>query len=269
MAFLAGGHTPGRGKYGAHVEKALGYVLSKSKPNGFLVEESSVSHGPMYDHGFATLFLAETYGMSPRKEVRDRLEAAVRLVVDSQNKEGGWRYHPGTRDADLSVTVCQMMALRAARNAGIVVPKETVDRCTTYVRSSQNPDGGFRYQLVRNAESAFPRSAAGCVALYNAGIFEGREIDRSLAYLLRHVPDRDEFRYESHYYYGHYYAVQAMWHAGGDRWRRWYPAIRDELIARQAPNGGWTDGTICNEYAAAMACLVLQMPNNDLPIFQR
>ena len=60
-----------------------------------------------------------------------------------------------------------------------------------------------------------------------------------------------------------------MWHAGGQHWKRWYPAIRDELIHRQQPNGGWTDTTINTEYGTAMACLILQMPNNYLPIFQR
>ena len=41
----------------------------------------------------------------------------------------------------------------------------------------------------------------------------------------------------SHYYYGHYYAVQAMWLRGGDDWAEWYPAIRDELLKRQSRSG--------------------------------
>ena len=71
----------------------------------------------MYDHGFATLFLAEVYGMTRTPKLRNSLERAVRLIINAQNKEGGWRYEPDSKDADLSVTVCQVMALRAARNA--------------------------------------------------------------------------------------------------------------------------------------------------------
>ena len=71
-----------------------------------------------------------------------------------------------------------------------------------------------------------------------------------------------------HYFYGHYYAVQAMWTAGGDYWTSWYPAIRDELIAAQQNDGSWDDG-ICPHYATAMACIILQVPNNYLPILQR
>ena len=269
MAFLSAGHTPGRGKYGRHVQKAIDYVVSRTKPNGFIIEESSKSHGPMYGHGFSVLFLAESYGMSPRKQLREALERAVKLIINSQNKEGGWRYFPESTDADISVTVCQVMALRAARNAGLYVPKSTIDRAVEYIKRSQNPDGGFQYQLVRRGESLFPRSAAAIVALYSAGIYEGREIERGLAYLMRHLPRGHDFRFETHYFYGHYYAVQVMWHAGGRYWMRWYPAIRDELLTRQQTNGGWTDTAICSEYGTAMACLILQMPNNYLPIFQR
>jgi hypothetical protein len=59
-----------------------------------------------------------------------------------------------------------------------------------------------------------------------------------------------------------------MWHAGGEHWRRWYPAIRDELLLRQRDDGAWMD-SICQEYGTAMATIILQMPNNYLPIFQR
>lgn len=271
MAFLSAGHTPGRGQYGDEVQKAIDFVLSRCEPAGFIVDEASKSHGPMYGHGFATMFLAEVYGMTPREDVREKLDRAVRLIVATQNNEGGWRYTPErVRAADISVTVSQMMALRAARNAGIFVPKETVDNCVAYVRRCQNPDGGFRYMLVGRPDSDFPRSAAALVALYSAGVYEDAALTRGLDYVMRFVPG-ELFRHDMHYFYGHYYAVQAAWHAGGSHWTRWYPAVRDEMIRRQLPNGAWPDIgiTICPEYSTAMALLILQMPNNCLPIFQR
>ena len=104
--------------------------------------------------------------------IEDTLEAAVKLIIATQNEDGGWRYKPEPVEADISVTICQIMALRAARNAGIVVPNETVDRCIDYVKRSQNPDGGFMY-MVQGGPSAFPRSAAGVVALYSAAFTPG------------------------------------------------------------------------------------------------
>ncbi len=222
----------------------------------------------MYGHGFATLFLAEVYGMARHPQLRDRLARAVKLIVNSQNSEGGWRYEPRRNEADLSVTVCQVMALRAARNAGFYVPNSTIDRAVAYVKQCQNPDGGFIYMLTEGGDSSFPRSAAAIVALYSAGIYEGDEIERGLDYLMKFPPRDNTYGQQSYYLYGHYYAVQAMWHAGGKYWNTWYPAVRDVLVQQQQSNGSWFDA-ISAEYGTAMACLVLQMPASYLPIFQR
>jgi squalene cyclase len=267
MAFMSAGSTPNRGPYGRQTERCVDFILKHTEESGFINVDGAATHGPMYGHGFATLFLAEAYGMTMRPDIRPKLLKATNLIVQTQNSEGGWRYQPVRRDADISVTICQVMALRAARNAGLHVPRETIDRCIDYVKRSQNPDGGFMYML-QGGDSAFPRSAAGVVALYSAGIYEGPEISKGLEYLMRFVPRGDAFSRETHYFYGHYYAVQAMWHAGGRHWSQWYPSIRDELIARQHPDGSWMD-SICMEYGTAMACIILQMPNNYLPIFQR
>jgi hypothetical protein len=268
LAFMSAGSTPGRGPHGVHIDKALQFVLDNTGPSGFINVPAAATHGPMYGHGFGTLFLAEAYGMTQRPEIREKLDKAVRLIIDTQNNEGGWRYQPVRRDADLSVTVCQINALRAARNAGLFVPKETVESCIRYVKLAQNPDGGFRYMLQGGA-SAFPRSAAGLVALYSAGEYDSQEIDAGIAYLKQYMPDIKFSQRYSHYFYGHYYAIQAMWIRGGEDWSRWYPAIRDELLDKQVPEGYWTDNSAGSEYGTAMALIILQIPNGYLPIFQR
>ena len=269
LAFMSSGSSPGRGPYGAHIDKALLFVMENTSPSGFIAVAAASTHGPMYSHGFGTLFLAEAYGMTHRPEIREKLQKAVRIIVDSQNNEGGWRYQPVKRDADLSVTICQINALRAARNAGIFVNKETVDNCIDYVKKSQNADGGFRYMLPGGA-SAFPRSAAGVVALYSAAVYDAKEVDAGLNYLKQFMPEIKLGNRYNHYFYGHYYAAQAMWIRGGDEWSAWYPAIRDELVRRQSTaSGGYWGDSICNEYGTAMALIILQVPNNYLPIFQR
>jgi hypothetical protein len=267
MAMIAGGSTPGRGPYGKSLNRCVDYLLAQCQPSGFIVGPET-THGPMYGHGFATMFLGECYGMSPRAELREKLAKAVKLIVGCQNKDGGWRYQPVRADADISVTVCEIMALRAARNAGLFVPNETIERAIDYVRRSQNADGGFMY-MIQGGESAFPRSAAAVAALYSAGVYKDPKIDKGLDYLMQFIPGEGVARRDNGYYfYGHYYAVQAMWQAGGDRWRRWYPAVRDELVSKQREDGSWLapEG---NECGTAMALIVLQMPNNCLPIFQR
>ena len=273
LALLADGHIPGRGGYGQVVEKGLEFVLANVNETGMIAAENT-SHGPMYGHGFATLFLGEIYGMLPgggessqSARVHDALIKACRLIVQTQNKDGGWRYNPVPYDADISVTICQIMALRSARNAGIEVPKETIDLAVEYVTRCQNPDGGFKYQLV-GGSSNWPRTAAGVASLYYAGIYEDQKIDNGLLYLEEYAfPGR--ISGGSHYFYGHYYAVQAMYLAGGERWAKWWPAIREELLARQNEDGSWDDRHAGEAYGTSMALIILQMPKRYLPIFQK
>jgi hypothetical protein len=267
LAFLSNGSVPQRGKYGKQTALCLDFILSHTGRSGF-ISGGGVSHGPMYGHGFATLFLAEVYGVSRRPDVREKLSRAINLIVRTQNDQGGWRYQPIKYDADLSVTICQIMALRAARNNGIKVPKATVDRAISYVKKSQNPDGGFSYTLGSRG-SAFPRSAAGVCSLFNCGIYTGPEVEKGLAYLLKCKPGKGGRRgFSGHYFYGNYYAAQAMFIAGGRYWTEWWPAISADLLAKQGNDGAWS-GTAGKEYGTAMACIILQVPSRYLPILQR
>ncbi|MBP86109.1 MAG: prenyltransferase [Planctomycetaceae bacterium] len=268
MAFLSSGYLPGRGKYGDNLDRCIGYVLANCQESGFIHAGQMQTRGPMYEHGFATLFLAEVYGNTSEQQLREKLVKAVQLIVNTQNDQGGWRYKAQRGEDDLSVTVCQVMALRAAHNAGVYVPADTIERAVAYVKRCQNEDGGFRYVVATVGESAFPRSAAAVVALYSAGIYEGQELADGLNYLMQFPPGANNRGERSYYFYGHYYAVQAMWHAGGRNWDAWYPAIRDTLLAQQRRDGAWVDA-ISSDYGTAMACLILQMPESYLPIFER
>jgi len=273
LAFMGDGSLPGRGPYGHIVHRGLEHVLESSTESGLIA--SPGTSGPMYGHGFATLFLGEVYGMTAgggdtvlSQRVHEALVKAVRLIERSQNADGGWRYNPVPFDADISVTICQVMALRSARNAGIEVSKETIDRAVEYVRLCQMPDGGFRYQLDAGT-SAWPRSAAGVASLYYAGIYEDQAIERGLRYLFESAFPGLTPPARAHYYYGHYYASQAMYLAGGRWWKQWWPAIRDELIGTQQNDGSWEDRAFGSPYATAMSLIILQMPKRYLPIFQK
>ena len=207
-----------------------------------------------------------------RTRLRDALKRAVRLIVRGQTREGGWRYNPDSTDTDSSVTACQIMALRAARNAGISVPKKTVDRCVSYLRSLQQFEGGFRY-MVNHPRATFALTAASVVSLYCAGVYHDPAIDAGLRHMLRNRPSalRPDGQW-GHFFYGHYYAAQAMWTAGGNYWAEWYPFAREELLKHPDRNrtvGYWNDSRFSEDYATAMACIVLQIPKNYLPILQK
>ena len=60
-----------------------------------------------------------------------------------------------------------------------------------------------------------------------------------------------------------------MMNSGGEQFAAWYAAIRDDLISRQRDDGSWQAAQEGNDCATAMACIILEIPNNYLPIFQR
>jgi hypothetical protein len=273
LAFMSDGNLPGRGPYGEVVSKALDYVLANCAENGLIASDATTV--PMYGHGFATLFLGEIYGMTGggadtarAQRLHDAIVRSVRLIQSSQNEEGGWRYNPVPNDADVSVTICQIKALRSARNAGIEVSRVTIDRAVDYVRRAQNIDGGFMYQLI-GGPSAFARSAAGVASLQYAGVYNDPAIRRGISYITRVALPGAAFGQQPHYFYGHYYAVQAMYLAGGEDWAMWWPAIRQELLRRQEENGRWQDPSVGDHYGTAMSLIILQVPKRYLPIFQR
>ena len=265
-AFLCAGGE--RGPWARITRACTDYLLSRSQPSGLIVEAEVRTHGPMYGHGFATMYLGQIYGMDDRPAVWDTLKRAVALIVSAQDPSGAWRYTPKPDDADVSVTTCQMIALQSAHSAGIAVPREVLDRSVEFLRRCQNPDGGFRYRLTDPPVSLFPRSAAAVVALVGAGFADHAMVRRARDYLAlpSTTPPPDQAEY---YYYGRFYAAQAAWLAGAAAWDRWFPAVRDELLKGQQPDGRWLDPHIGDEYATAMALIVLQLPRNVVPLFSR
>ncbi len=288
MAYLAGGHLPGRGEYGEVVELGLRYVLECADEDGYITRNGT----RMYSHAFATLFLAEIYGMTHRQDVRRKLQKAVDFIVNTQNEEGGWRYVPFAPESDMSIVVCQVLALRAARNIGIRVPKSTIDRAAKYVvdsaikedrrqsfRTSLYTDevGSFHYQRGRSSRSSFPLTAAGVTALHGVGIYSDDSIRRGLDYLRSGLRTFNQhYGNGGHYFfwYGHYYGVQAMYTAGNayqvNYWEPYFEEVRAELLRIRNPDGSWPNRTGPGPaFGTAMAVLILEIPYRYLPIFQR
>ncbi len=261
LAMMCSGCAPGQGKYGKNIDTAVEFIMSQVDDSGYISRTDNGVHENMYGHGFSMLFLSQAYGMTLKAEIGEKLRKAVRLTCRTQNPQGGWRYQPAPTDADLSITVCQIMGLRGSRDAGIDVPDEVRQKCIDYVHKSQNGDGSFRY-TQQGGHTTYAMTAAGVTSLYSAGIYEGKPVEKALEWL------KTSGRQGGHYFYTHYYATQAMWHAGGEHWNSWYPMIRDELVGKQDTDGGWSrESEAGAEYGAAMALIILQMPLNYLPVF--
>lgn len=265
MAFLSEGSTPREGKYSKNLKGCVNFILDKQKANGLLSDGSHAT----YEHGFALLFLCEVYGQSEKDaDIKDAITRGIRLLTFSQDqKDGGWRYDIPCHDSDLSVTVCQIMALRAAKNVGFKVPVNVINKSIDYVKRLQNDDGSFSYMKGVGHGEGFARTASALVALHSVGIYEGPIVDKARRYMWKNKPTVGRGQLYSYFLYSHYYAAGAAKQQTPAKWREWYTAAQRDIMLKRDPNGLWFEMGQCD--GTAMACIILQMPNEYLPIFQR
>jgi hypothetical protein len=267
MAFMLQGHVPGRGKHGDTLEKGLAYLIRHGEQNAKGYLGTPRTHAGMYEHGLAVLALSEAWGQSKNTKIRDTLRRAVDVTLRAQNRQGGWRYSPEPRDADMSMTVMQIMALASAKEAGIAVPDTTLERAAAYVISCQDSISGGFYYMPRRHPPGFNRSAAGVLSLIMAGQRKHKAVRRGVAFL-KQYPETKFTGRRRHFHYGHYYAIQCMYQAGDKPFKAWYPRIVESLLPRQKKDGRW-DSENGPYYGTAVTILVLGVPYRYLPIYQR
>jgi hypothetical protein len=272
-AFLAHGCSPTRGHYSKNVQAAVEYLVRCATPTGLITGPTQDAGMPMHGHGFALMFLACVYGMitkeSLRLLVRNVIRKAVTLTAQGQSGSGGWTYVPGSGDEG-SVTVTQVQALRAAHNAGFLVPRATIEEAVKYLERCKTPEGGIHYSLRSRSGPRLPISAAAVATLYNAGQFDSTLATDCLKYVWDQFRANEGFEKGGfHAFYTHLYAAQGFYMAGDQYWDNYFPKARDQLIAMQAPDGSWHGDGIGQVYGTAIATIILQLPYKYLPVFQR
>ena len=286
-ALLASGSTPEEGPYSKNVKKAMNYLLRVARMhNDGLIAGPGMESRSMYGHGFSMLFLAQCYGMqkSPdrARDIKDVLEKAAELTTKAQSnpgkKFGGWIYGPTGQGDEGSVTVTQLQALRACRNAGLKVNKKTIERAVAYLKHCQQADGGICYSARSRGSSRPAISAAGIACFYAAGVYDrvaggesGKEaqmVGRLVDYVKKHVSV--ENNRGGHYFYTHFYLAQAYYQRGGGDWKAYYPRIRDKMLSTQNTlDGSWQGDHVGTVYGTALALTILQLPYGHLPVYQR
>jgi hypothetical protein len=286
LAMGSVGHQPGDATpEGRAMKRALNFVLQpdRQEDDGYFGRKDG---SRMYGHGIVTLMLAEMLGMGGDaqmdEQLRTRCRKAIELVLRSQkvpkndNSRGGWRYSPDASDSDMSVTVWQTMALRAAKNAGFDVPKEAIDEAVRYIKRAYEPTderrgavryGGFGYQ-GRGREIS--TTAEGLLALLVCGDYESEEVLGASERLFKEGIKQAE----RWFFYTTYYYAQGMYQRGGKFATEGERVVADVLLPIQSREGWW-EGAGGEEkgggrvYATAMAVLSLAVKNHYLPIYQR
>lgn len=305
LAFMAAGHSPGRGRYGQALERALNNVVNQAKPSGLL--NVSNTQRDMYNHGLATFVLGQAHGMTASRDRRMNqvLDRALKLIASTQCDDGGWDYR-AKRQAnghDLSLAVMQAKALRSAVDSGLEVPPEVIDLAIRSVREHYSPTRGDR-NAPESEQQKVPgqftyskgggggttaMAAAGVVCLQEFGQYDDWRIGKSMDFIVESTKKLGKPRrrdgtmpYDA---YTLYYVGQAVYQVGGEPWQQTYPLLRDYLVDSQvldesnpAQHGSWHDrgeqgggrvgGTPGQMYATAVGCFLLAIPNRYLPILQ-
>ena len=303
LAFLADGHTPGKGKYGPTVEKALNFVLKNAKPSGLLniVDRKR----DMYNHGLATFVLGQAHGMTSDPRIGQVLDKALKLIAETQCGDGGWQYEAVklSHGHDLSLSVMQAKALRSAVDSGLEVPPDVIAMAIKDVRGKywiSAPELRGRYTDVSeetlkrypgqftytgsagNATTAM--AAAGVVCMQEFGQYDDWRIQKNMDVIKRAIAavtvgpkNSGRMPFDP---YTLYYVGQALYQVGGEDWVGFYPRLRDGLVATQvaapgvpARNGLWIDearvrGAGAPLYCVSVGCFILAIPNRYLPILQ-
>jgi hypothetical protein len=277
MAFLASGEDPNFGPYRDHIRAAVrSMILSQSAETGFFA--SNMGHGSMYHHGFACLGMAEVYGVLDEEtlwdasvEVKDRrtigqsLELAVRASVTSQknNEWNAWRYSPEATDADTSVSGAVLMGLLAARNAGIRVPDESVDKALEYFRSMTTNRGEVGYSGIGGGGSANLKAIAALV--YSIGRRKDlKEYQAVLGQLTVNL-EHQEYSYPEYF---RYYTAQALFQGDFEAWQKWNRRTAKELKELQEDDGSFQSQHGA-AYGTAMSLLAMALNYRFLPIYER
>lgn len=301
LAFLANGHFPNRGKYGATVSRALDYVLQRARPTG-LIDQSQKPNRIMYNHGLSTFVLGQAFGMTTDRRIGPVLQSALRLIAKAQAKDGGWDYNPFSVPTghDLSLIVMQAKALRSAADMGLEINPDTaaaaIARVKAHYRSdngiwgdqpgAENGPGHFYYIYGRDNWGTPAVNAAGIVCLQEFGEYDDWRIPKAWDYIAPFFKNLSSYKFNVPFTdnmqvfstgYGIYYLSQAMYQTGGERWKQLYPMLRDFLVRWQdKEDGHWKDMMINGSepqdaklWGTAAAVFALSIPNRYLPILQR
>jgi hypothetical protein len=294
MAMLMEGSTVREGKYKDNIKRAADWLMARSMPNGMIGNPNIPGEAGryMYGHGFAMLFLASIYGEEEEGERRKKLEEiltkAAKFSHEAQTNRGGWGYvsaKEGNNFDEGSVTITQVQGLRAARNAGIVVPPEAIKMAVKYLKDSTNAEGGVIYSLGGggggNGRPALTAAAIACG--FNAGEYNNPLIKQWFKFCHQNLGGLGGARF-GHDEYTHYYYAQAVYLLGDEGWAKLFPdskesdrvtwtkyrkATFDQLVRSQGADGSWQGGHVGPVFITPVYVSIMQLDNAVLPIYQR
>lgn len=273
MAFLSRGHLPTEGPYADAINRSIDFVLANQKDTG-LLEKGKAGSGPMYAHNIATLFLSEVSGMvgpERQEKIAEVLPKALGVIYQAQQvkkderNQGGWRYHPGSKDSDTSCSGWALMALRSAKLNGAAIPDKAIEDAVAYLERHQDlKTGTFGYTDQKGHAETLTGMGLLCLELCGRhGTERTTKAGDFVMKTYRSLPNA------GHGTYGLYYNAQGLFQLGGNYWSEFAPWMYETYLGRQKANGLWDSRQASEVYGTSMTVLAFTVPYRQLPIYQR
>ena len=285
LAFAGSNHTHMRdGPYRENVAKAVEWLLGHQTDSGRIGDyPPQANYYMMYNHGIATLALAELYVMTGDQRLRQPVKKAVAFIARAQQRSGAWDYTDAqTGRYDTSVTGWQVMALKAANNSGIQAPPRTLFLLADFLDRVTQRSGEVYYSNQNPAPGARGEGmvAVGLLSQQFLGFPNDRRTARRQTEIILGNPPqwgRMTLRDRGHSIYYWYHATLAMFQVGDDAWAQWNPQMKEALLSQQrqggcadgswdVPNNQWarTGGRV---YVTALNILCLEVYYRYLPLY--
>jgi len=276
MTFLASGEDPNFGLYSTTVRRAVRNIIKKQNTTTGYYGQS------MYHHGFAMLAMAEAYGTVDNRKLWDKgdvkqitiaesLELAVRCATTSQktNPRNAWRYSPEDGSADTSVAGAVLVGLLAARNAGIAVPDESIDKAIGYFKSMTADNGQVAYSGgVGGFDESFARISIGTLVYALAKQKDLPQYKATLEYLTQRLEGDGGNMGHAYLEYTRYYRAQALFQGDVESWKKWNKLLIRNLKTAQNADGSFP-GQFGPSVGTSMSLLSLALNFRLLPIYER
>jgi hypothetical protein len=294
MALLMEGSRAGAGKYGVPLRKAVAWLLARSRADGLIcTNDADDMHRYMFGHGFSVLFLSCVYQQEQdadrRKQLADVLHRAVAFTAKAQTTAGGWGYVSAADGNDFDegpTTITQIQALRAARQAGIAVPRELTDRAAAYLKKATGKNGGVLYSVKSGCGGERPALTAGAVtSLFGPKEYDNPLVKQWIRFAQGSIPvgkaGGGSCGFEE---YTHYYYAQVVYGLGDDGYVRLFPdskpaerltwtsyrdRMQDFIVSKQRADGSWEGSPIGPVLLTAWYLAVLQLDKDVLPLYRR
>ena len=274
-ALLCEGSTTTQGKYAANINKAVEYLVTRSRANG-LIGDPLRDDRYTYGHGFSMLFLSQVLG--------EEEDAEAPRATDRRSYPGRGVYRPrrpraaaGDTSAPRTATISTKARPPLPRCRGCAAAATPAFPCPR--KSSTRPSSTSRNAPARTAACATtwpaPAAAAGrpsprppspaCSTPATTTANTSPSCSKYCKSNLENISNQGF----GHWHYAHYYYSQVLYREGGKEWEQYRDKIFARIVSEAGDDGSWNQGYIGTVYTTATNLIILQIPKGTLPIYQR